>query len=157
MLVIVAFAALAGRQVRYWQDSVTLFRHAIDVTGSNWLAHWGLGDLARDRGDVATAIDEYHRSIADREINFHAYAALGNIWRSNPAVAVKYYRKAVEYAPHPAPQRVALARMLMESGQLNEAETQLRTALAEEPDNADALIGLKDVTTRLRAAGGQVR
>ena len=34
--------ALSRVQVEYWKDSETLFRHALDVTRDNWLAHYNL-------------------------------------------------------------------------------------------------------------------
>ena len=34
---------LTSRQLCFWKDSVTLFRHALDVTEDNWIAHTYLG------------------------------------------------------------------------------------------------------------------
>src|SRR5207249_2001150 len=43
-----ACLVLAAREVRWWRNSETLFRHAIDVTGPNYLAEYSLGEaLAR--------------------------------------------------------------------------------------------------------------
>lgn len=149
-LLLASFIALACRQVRYWRDSETLFHHAIEVTGSNWCAHWGLAGIAYDHGDLATSVDECHRSIADRAINPEAYAGLGFCWQSDPAKAVKYFRLAVAYAPQKTSYRVALAADLVQLNHLDEAAAQLRAALSVDPQNKEAIAGLADVQSRRR-------
>jgi tetratricopeptide (TPR) repeat protein len=57
-LAIVPLAVLAYRQTGTWRDGVTLFTHAIDVTGANYVAERHLADALRDAGreDEAIAI-----------------------------------------------------------------------------------------------------
>ena len=43
IIVILLFTAFTCRQISYWRDSETLFRHAIAVTENNYLAHNNLG------------------------------------------------------------------------------------------------------------------
>src|SRR5262249_27483856 len=40
---VVACALLTERQLGHWQDSISLFRHALAVTDENYLAHTNLG------------------------------------------------------------------------------------------------------------------
>jgi tetratricopeptide (TPR) repeat protein len=151
--VIAIYAAIAIRQVRYWRDSDTLLRHAIDATGSNWFAHDALGDLAYDRGDIREAIDEYDRSLADRDANPEANAGLGNCWQSDPARAVVYFRRSVASLPQASKYRISLARALFQLNDredLEEAAAQLRTVLSNDPQNSAAVIGLAQVQSRLR-------
>jgi hypothetical protein len=76
--VLLTLAALSARQVRVWTDSVTLFEHALAVTGP----HPQMLDLAAEahagRGDTATAVRYWRHSLAllpDNEIARHALRA----------------------------------------------------------------------------------
>jgi len=43
VLMLVASATLSWSQIQYWRNSETLFRHALEVTPDNYLAHNNLG------------------------------------------------------------------------------------------------------------------
>ena len=54
-----ACAALCEAQIQYWRNSETLFRHALDVTGGNYLAHHNLGVALAGEGRFPEAIEQY--------------------------------------------------------------------------------------------------
>ena len=56
---IVLCMALTRQQLGYWQDSETLFRHALEVTENNYLAHNNLGDALIKKGQIDEAISQY--------------------------------------------------------------------------------------------------
>lgn len=41
--VMIPLAVLTWKQTTYWKDSIALFKHTLDVTGNNWVAHNNLG------------------------------------------------------------------------------------------------------------------
>jgi tetratricopeptide (TPR) repeat protein len=62
--IIAILAILSWRQCGYWRDSVELFRHALQATGDNYVAHNNLGDALNEEGKIQEAI--YHCSEAIR-------------------------------------------------------------------------------------------
>lgn len=60
VLAILGFAGMTRAQARQWRDSVTLFRHALAVTGDNPLARRGLAKAlaAQQEGDHGHAVRE---------------------------------------------------------------------------------------------------
>lgn len=79
-LSLMALAALAlcfattRHQLRYWQNSETLFRHNLAVTGDNDVADYNLGLVALAQGQSQTAMDLFRRAIRARP----AYAEAHN-------------------------------------------------------------------------------
>ena len=55
--------ALSRVQIGYWKDGETLFRHALDVTRDNWLAHNNLGIDLGQMGRVQEAIEQYEQAL----------------------------------------------------------------------------------------------
>ena len=53
--ILVSLVVSSRAQLRYWQNSITLFEHAIDVTDNNWLGHHNLSHalMDEDRPDEA--------------------------------------------------------------------------------------------------------
>lgn len=51
LVCVLALAATARRQVGYWHDSITLFRHAIEISPDDARSHRGLGINLWERGE----------------------------------------------------------------------------------------------------------
>ena len=64
---------VGARQVGYWRNSETLFRHAIEVTKNNYVAHDNLGAALDQKG-------QYDEALANFEEAFRIECAL----KSNP-------------------------------------------------------------------------
>lgn len=58
-VVIALLAVIAYRQVERWRDSETLFRHALNTTSNNFVAHLQLADALQVRADYENALDNY--------------------------------------------------------------------------------------------------
>jgi Flp pilus assembly protein TadD len=61
---VLPLALLAHRQAATWRDGVTLFTHAIEVTGSNYVAERHLANALRDAGREDEAIELRIRQLA---------------------------------------------------------------------------------------------
>jgi len=61
---VLPLALLTHRQAATWRDGVTLFTHAIEVTGSNYVAERHLADALRDAGREDEAIEIRVRQLA---------------------------------------------------------------------------------------------
>ena len=62
-VLVVACAGLTRHQLGYWQNTGTLFQHALEVTKDNYLAHKIIGDDLREKGDIDGAIREYNEAL----------------------------------------------------------------------------------------------
>jgi len=95
-IAIVAFSAIAFRQVRYWKDSETLFTHTIAVTPPNALAEYSLGQTL-ELTKPAAAVKHLRRGIelveqmpnADPRWRAQAHVGLGTalMMRARPLPA----------------------------------------------------------------------
>jgi tetratricopeptide (TPR) repeat protein len=61
--VLAALFATASLQLRHWRDSEALFRHALEVTSGNPIAHAQLAAALEAQGRTAEAIEHYRESI----------------------------------------------------------------------------------------------
>lgn len=61
--VLLGCVAVTSRQINFWTDSVTLFRHAVDVTMNNYAAENCLGKAYEKIGDPQHALACYELSV----------------------------------------------------------------------------------------------
>jgi tetratricopeptide (TPR) repeat protein len=102
---LVLLAACAGRsrdQLCYWQDSETLFRHAIQVTRRNFVAYYNLACYLRDSDRQAEAVQLYRDGLRfspdDPALLAGLAYALGNM-QCRYEQAVELYKEALHHAP----------------------------------------------------------
>lgn len=62
-IVITILAACSWRQVGYWQDSRTLFEHALDVTRNNYVAEYSLGVEDQKEGNLDDAVAHFSAAL----------------------------------------------------------------------------------------------
>ncbi|MGA2138107.1 MAG: tetratricopeptide repeat protein [Verrucomicrobiia bacterium] len=138
--VLAVCAALSRVQIEYWKDSETLFRHALDVTRDNWLAHGSLGGALGRAGRIPEAIEHLEQALrinpdyADARCNLGA--ALGRAGRIPEAIA--QYEQALRIEPDFAEAHYNLGVALCRVDRLTEAIGQFEQALQIKPDYADA-------------------
>ena len=99
-VVILPLAFLTHRQIGYWKDSETLFRHALEVTTHNAIAENNLGAALMDKGDMAGALPHFTAAVQYAPDLGNAHYNLGVILhRQNQlSEAVVQYRLALTYA-----------------------------------------------------------
>ena len=51
------------RQISYWSDSETLWRHALECTPGNVLAYNNMGIALYDHGRIEEAIAQYEKAL----------------------------------------------------------------------------------------------
>jgi tetratricopeptide (TPR) repeat protein len=76
-VVLVSLITLTSLQLRHWQNSITLFSHAVDVTENNWIAHNNLGQALNDEGRTDEAINHFTEAIKAKPSCLTAYLNLG--------------------------------------------------------------------------------
>jgi protein O-mannosyl-transferase len=163
-LALATAAALASRQVRVWEDSVTLFEHAIAAVPDNYPAHMNLGAALYHRGrheEAVAHLREVVRILPEWAPGHHNLgAALVGSRRTEDGT--RELAEAVRLLPARADYRVDLAGALSAQGRTAEAVVHLQEALRLQPDNARARSTLaqleaKDPLAREAAAAALAR
>ncbi len=156
--VLVACATLTVRQLGYWRNSLTLFRHALAVTENNWTAHFCLGYFyAQSPATAAEAIAEYRTTLEIAPRFAEAHFSLGAMLARKPdtlAEAVSEYQAALRLNPRYFDAQYALTKALAQMpGRLADAIAAGEAAVRLAPDNSDAHNDLADLLAQVPENG----
>lgn len=134
-------------QLRHWENSVTLFRHALEVTPPNVVAHLNLAEGLRAAGQLDEAVLHYQAALTLEPTRAEAHAGMGTILMNLGRLdeAVRVLERAVELAPNDAKMHHALAAVLDTAGRADEAITHLERAVELRPEFRAAHLGLVDL------------
>ena len=160
-LALFALAALSWRQIRYWRDSETLFRHALDVWPDNFLAHTNLAGALEERAQMDEAGRHYAQAVRLNPTWPEAQNNMGNVRARDGRFleAEQHYVAALRIRPGfaEAAHNLTLARaqraaaappadgagytrgnQYARQGRFKEAEAAYREALHSRPDWPEA-------------------
>ena len=135
-LVIFLMAASTWLHLQNWQDSTTLFRHALRVTRDNYLAHGNLGEALSLQGKTEEAILHYEEALRINPGHSVSHNNLGlaltNQGKFEEAMA--HFRAAIRIRPNffEAPSNMGLA--LARQKRYPEAIDHYRKALQINPE-----------------------
>ena len=132
--------AVTRQQLGYWQDSESLFRHALEVTENNDLAHNNLGNALARKDQTGEAIRQYQEALRLNPACADTHNNLGNalVKKGQIDEAVRQFQEALRLKPDDAPAHYNLGNALVEKGQMDEAIRQYQEALRLKPDDAEA-------------------
>ena len=99
--VVLFWAFISWMQVRHWQNSLTLFSHALCATNGNYLSYNNIGVELLTRGDVAGAEENYRKALAIKPNYATTLHNLGNIRLGQGRFddAILLYRHALKSNP----------------------------------------------------------
>lgn len=166
IIVIVGWCTLCSiltrRQVSYWQDSESLFRHAVSVTSDNAVAQANLGDALMQRNRPAEALEHLREGIRIRPNIKSPYIDAGKALRQLGKLdeAVANDRLAAAEWPNDSDVRLTLGIALSEQGHMAEALEDERAAVRLDPESADARYNLGTLYAtlgRIDEASAQLR
>jgi tetratricopeptide (TPR) repeat protein len=155
-----ACAVVCEAQVQYWRNSEALFRHALDVTSGNYLAHHNLGVALADEQRFPEAIEQYQAAlqIAPGAANVQTDygSALAKSGRIPEAIA--HYRAALELLPDSPITHNDLANALAANpGSVPEAIAEYQTALRLKPDYEEARNNLAKVQSQMQSNAAELQ
>jgi tetratricopeptide (TPR) repeat protein len=151
MLVVAILIGCAWRQTGYWQDSKSLWTHALACTSNNAVADYNLGvALEKCGGATDEVIDHYRKAV---KIMPDFPAAQNNLGvtlakRGLFDEAIIHYKKALDIDPDYAQAQSNLAAALAKIGLFDEAMDHFREALRIKPDFAEAHCNLGKVLAK---------
>lgn len=130
-------AALTWRQAGYWRDSVSLFRHALEVTGPNDFSEGNLGVALIDESQFSEAEAHLRRAIELGPQAFRHYQNLGTALLKMGRVgeAAHWYEEAIERNSAHVPSWVLLGDARLSAGQGEAAAEAYRQSLRLGPEN----------------------
>jgi tetratricopeptide (TPR) repeat protein len=139
--------SLTWKQASHWQNSETLYVHAIEVTSDNFLAEGNLGyHLMRQPERRTDAIEHLEASLRIMPTYAEAHNNLGLclLMVNLNGAAMQHFKAAIQAKPYLAEAYNNLGSAMINSEQYPEAVTSLEIALRIRPDYPDAhfLLGI---------------
>jgi Flp pilus assembly protein TadD len=137
VLLLSAYGVMASRQVAFWQNSGTLFRHALAVTRNNWPAYNNLGTWLSSNNSSSEAMECFERSLQIRPRNPEALYNIGNIFAraGDWETAINYYTQSLSVGPEEADTLNNLGFALTAMNRMDEAINCFERALRLDPDS----------------------
>jgi tetratricopeptide (TPR) repeat protein len=107
-------AVLCRLQVRYWQNTETLFRHALRVTKDNWIAHYNLGFTLAQSGRIPESLGHFEEAVRIKPEYLDAQYNLGLALtlQGRASEAVASWEQALRIEPRDTKTQNSLARVL---------------------------------------------
>ncbi|MBI5211117.1 MAG: tetratricopeptide repeat protein [Elusimicrobia bacterium] len=117
-VLLVCLCILTRTQVRYWQDSITTFDHALNVTDDNYIICNARGTAYSNLGDFSQAIRDYDKAIEIKPAFAEAYLHRGSIYRrlGNYRQAEEDLRTAAKLGNRTAQERLKYQTIVWGSG-----------------------------------------
>jgi len=140
IMIVAALTVCTWQQVRYWQNSVELFRHTLKATGGNYVAHYTLGNALALQGSLLEAIDHYEAALRIKPNYAEAHHNLGNALalRGNLDQAITHYKAALKIRPDYGEAHRNLGVALDRQGKHEEAMFHYSQALQVNPNDAQS-------------------
>ena len=139
---VMVLALMAGSwlQVTHWKNSVRLFKHALDATSNNYVAHYTLGNALALQGNLTGSVSHYNKALQIHPNFAEAHNNLGNALalQGNLTGAISHYNKALQINPDHAEAHRNLAVGLDRQGRHQEAIQHYAEVLRISPHDAQS-------------------
>ena len=147
IVVLLALAVVAHRQVDYWSDNITLWSHTLQITKGNWLAEDNLGGALMEDGKLEKAIDHFRAAVVidPKEPVSHFDIGYYEQQHKNWPPAIMEYYKVLELTPSPKLRSEAYNNLALINGILGDyvsARDNFQHAVDVSPRYAGAWVGL---------------
>jgi Flp pilus assembly protein TadD len=123
LLTILAMSICTWFQIHYWQNSLALFQHALDVDADNYIAHGYMTSPLLEQGCIDEAIWHNSQALRIKPDYLDALNGMGVALHEAGRVdeAVVYYKKAIEIDPHTPEANANFGFVLASKGKFAEA------------------------------------
>jgi tetratricopeptide (TPR) repeat protein len=123
-------------QVRYWSNSITLFKHALDVTSDNSVAHVNLGEALAEQGKTEEAVRHYFDALRIKPDLVTPHLNLGVALRGQGKFneAMEHFSMALQMKPDCAEAHYELGVTLIRKNDFTGAIEHYLEAIRIKPD-----------------------
>jgi tetratricopeptide (TPR) repeat protein len=144
IIISIAYMALTEKQLSYWRDSETLFRHALAVTKNNDAAHDDLGFALELQGRPEEALGEYREAVRLNPYHYQLHFSIGNMLEKtgHTEEALAEYHQCLQLDPGIPALHNAAGRVLAALGNPEAAFKEFAEA-----ERLDAHFGLPHIET----------
>ncbi len=141
---VLVWAALAYRQARTWQNSETLWKHAIRLNDRNFVAHNNLGIWYAEHGREEEAARHFAKGgeTGGRNNRSLYNQAVGHLGAGQYTAAAKTLEELIRKEPMNLKARVLAAHVQTQAGNTVKAEAILLEVLELSPGHAEAAADL---------------
>jgi tetratricopeptide (TPR) repeat protein len=135
---------LTWRQTAVYHDLVTLYTATLQKNPGCWMAHYNLGIILREQGDVDQALEHYRQAFALRPNYAEAHYNLARclVEKGQLDDAIEHYEKALKISPADPETHNNLGVTLFGMGRVDDAIVHYQKALAIWPGYAAAACNL---------------
>jgi tetratricopeptide (TPR) repeat protein len=135
---------LTWRQTAVYHDLVTLYTATLQRNPGCWMAHYNLGIILREQGDVDQALEHYRQAFALRPNYAEAHYNLARclVEKGQLDDAIEHYEKALKINPADPETHNNLGVTLFGIGRVDDAIVHYQKALAIWPGYAAAACNL---------------
>ncbi len=150
-VIVLTLVAGARMQTAYWADSIRLFNHVIEVTGSNFRAHRNLGLSLAYHGRMDEALHHFNQALRINPNSAKCYNDIGTymMLKGNLIDAVVNFEKALQLQPNFSKAHNNLGLVRMSQKKFSEAAAHFRKALRADPGFKPARRNLKKAIVAL--------
>jgi len=130
-VILAALGVCTWIQAGYWRNNIVLYKHALEVTRDNHLAHNNLGVVLRDQGKTAEAVEHFKAAVKiwpmyiDAAVNL----AAGLVDEGKPEEAISYCTEFLDRRRGNCLLHNNFANALKGTGRIDEAIEHYRKAL----------------------------
>ena len=135
---ILNFTAATHLQNRYWANTITLFKHALDVTKDNDVAHQKLGEALASQGKTVEAVRHYSEALIINPNLAAAHINLGVALRAEGKLdkAIEHFSKVLHLNPDSAEAHYEIGLTLEKQDSFDLAVRHYSEALRKKPNSA---------------------
>jgi tetratricopeptide (TPR) repeat protein len=136
VLLLAVLGVLTWKQAATYRDLETLWRATIERNPAATLAHWNLGRLLEERGDLDAAIAHYRAGLEIEPDHGELLVNLGNALARKGAVeeAIRCFERAIELDPRHPRAHYNLGVLLEQKGDSDRAFQEYLAAVRPLPD-----------------------
>jgi len=147
LAIIMALTSITYFQLGYWKDSITIFRHTLNVTVNNFIAHTNLGFAFEQKEMTDEAFFHFSEALMIKPDKASVQTNMGNILRKQGKAddSVRYYNEALRIDPDFYPAHIGLGNLFKTQKRIRYAIYHYNEALRIDPENAVAHFNLGNV------------
>lgn len=149
--VILVLSMCTAFQIRYWENSLTLFEHTLAVTHKNHIAHTSIGLALMDQNRLGEAINHFRKALEIQPGYPEVYNSLGSAFSklNYQQEAVEAYKQAISIKPDYTEAYNNLGVAYTQLNRFEEAIESYKQAIKIKPDYAEAYNNLGTVYNQL--------